>query len=574
MPAFGLPQLSCDPVLFLPLWLGTLRDHSGFGNHAVVATAPYWTNAAGRDSLCAAGASRLTVTNTAILETVTDNTFFAFGRFDNNPARRHIFSKWDVGGAQIDIRLIGSTVEVYDNAANRTRDTGNLAAVQSICTRLQNWDVVYLYTNGTLYGALSGINTFAANDADISLLNIYTGVSPCTNPISGILWYDVLLTPDEILSLHTWSQQRFTPRKQWPGSGLRYPDRETNLLVDGDMEAVGTAAWFASGGGVLSKQTDNPHSGSQVLRVGGALGGRASQLNTTVVGNQYNPRGYARGDGIAVPALCYAAGGAFWTGTNSTDWQFYDEIVTADSAHGFLYRWVAGAGDHVDFDDIKVWDRPPGYTHRTGDPLFLDNIQTARVTLANITSGRVSNTPHTVRSGTWALNEDADTGERYIECVVAGIIARRNLFARGTPEFDVEKGGGTNSLNLLFSVVAPTDWADSAQNGYMYQFGSTERAVLRRITAGVSTPIAMSDAAYVVNNQRYKIRISVSAAGVFTAYIMGGTFANWTLVSAAGGGSNPVTDNTHTTSVYAVFDFDAGDRLYLDRQFAGVLAPV
>ncbi|KKN87426.1 hypothetical protein LCGC14_0258810 [marine sediment metagenome] len=195
-------------------------------------------------------------------------------------------------------------------------------------------------------------------------------------------------------------------------------------------------------------------------------------------------------------------------------------------------------------------------------------------TFTDVLPGQViPGTDYTVRTGAFAVREDPATSENYIVCVTAGVYTRPNPFASGTSEFDVEKGGGTNSLNLLFSVVAPTDWTDPAQNGYMYQFSSTERAVLRRITAGGSTPIAMSDAAYVVNNQRYKIRISVSSVGVFTAYIMGGTFANWTLVSAAGGGSNPVTDTTHTTSVYTVFDFDAGDRQYGEIRYLGVVKP-
>ncbi len=223
---------------------------------------------------------------------------------------------------------------------------------------------------------------------------------------------------------------------------------------------------------------------------------------------------------------------------------------------------------------LRYPGRGDPYTPATGDPLFLDNIQTARVSVRDETDGRLSNTTYQIKSGSHRLQEDATAGERYIECIVAGAISRRSLFARGTSEFDVEKGGGTNYLNLQFAVVTPTDYTDPAQNGYMVQFSSTERVALRRITAGVSTPIFLSDASYIVNNQRYKIRISVSSAGVFTTYIMGGTFANWTLVTTAGGGSNPVTDNTHTTSVYAVFDFDAGDRLYLDRQFAGVLPPL
>ena len=77
-----------------------------------------------------------------------------------------------------------------------------------------------------------------------------------------------------------------------------------------------------------------------------------------------------------------------------------------------------------------------------------------------------------------------------------------------------------------------------------------------------------------LHGQQYDIRITRSATGVFTSYIKGGAFADWTLIDPTGGsGTNPVTDNTHTTSCCATIDMDAGDTFHKDEQYAGVLVP-
>ncbi len=568
MPPLGLPRLSIEPVLALPLWLGTLRDSSGYGHHGdVPLTNPYWRSRGGTDLLTGSASRYIEVDDSAVLRAVVDNTLFVRGQFRVPATTRPVFNKRFGADTQISHRITQlGTLNVYDGVTQAEIALGNLSAIDTIAVSLVSGNAGNVYVNGVLIGALDNTNTIAPEP-----VNIFIGEAGFD--LSMVIWYPGVLAAPEISDLHLWSKSRITPRKQWPGSGLRYPGRTTDLLVDGDMEEAGVAAWVAGNDADLTKETTDPFEGIQLLRVtrpGATINPYAAQAIMTI-GEQYHLMIQVRGDGGTGFPIVYDTAVELGRGTTANVWQSLDVTFVATSTALVLLTGAAGAGDYSEWDAAELWT---GYTPRTGDPLFLDNIQTARVTLADQTSGRLSNTPYQIESGSWALKEDVTTGERYIECVVAGIIARRNLFARGTLEFDVEKGGGTNSLDLLFSVVAPTDWADSAQNGYMYQFSSTERAVLRRITAGVSTPIAMSDAAYVVNNQRYKIRISVSTAGVFTAYIMGGTFANWTLVSAAGGGSNPVTDNTHTTSVYAVFVFDAGDRLYLDRQFAGVLAPV
>ena len=196
-------------------------------------------------------------------------------------------------------------------------------------------------------------------------------------------------------------------------------------------------------------------------------------------------------------------------------------------------------------------------------PMFLDNIQSARVTLANQTSGKLSNTPYTIESGTWALSEDATTGERYIECVAGGVISRRNIDAYGTWEIETYKALDASTTNLILCAQAPNPPAGVGKN--VLQLHSTEavRLVLNNAVPAKSAP------GYVDIATRIKTIVTRALDNSWTFYTDG------KLVSTAGGsGTNPVVNGAVTTSVATALDLDTGDRIYSDRQFAGVVSPV
>ena len=124
------------------------------------------------------------------------------------------------------------------------------------------------------------------------------------------------------------------------------------LLVDGDMEAADTSAWTGHGTGVLSKESADPQSGSNALRVTGDPGDGAKQAALTS-GIEYRATGWARGDGgTGVPSVNQGgSGSAVWTGTNSTTWQAFDVTYTSDAAN-FLIRTTGGG--YVEFDGVVV----------------------------------------------------------------------------------------------------------------------------------------------------------------------------------------------------------------------------
>ncbi|MCP4573352.1 MAG: hypothetical protein GY838_13435 [bacterium] len=124
-------------------------------------------------------------------------------------------------------------------------------------------------------------------------------------------------------------------------------------LVDGDMEAVGTAAWTPSGDAVLSKDTVNPHGGLQSLRIvyGSASSPRATQTTLTA-GKRYRARGWIRCDS-GVTANVYVGGVSVFD-TTSSGWVYFDVTGVALSISFYLRLTVGSVGTGANFDDVSV----------------------------------------------------------------------------------------------------------------------------------------------------------------------------------------------------------------------------
>jgi hypothetical protein len=142
------------------------------------------------------------------------------------------------------------------------------------------------------------------------------------------------------------------------GSGLTVADNEAVAVADSDMEAAGTDDWsLYLGAGSASKSTASPHSGAQALRithVGTSNPGVAQNVFTA--GRTYRITGWGRGDGEKSPIVYDPGGGTIWTGTSSTDWQYFDETWVSDDARLILRSFADTLGQWVEFDDIKITD--------------------------------------------------------------------------------------------------------------------------------------------------------------------------------------------------------------------------
>jgi hypothetical protein len=147
------------------------------------------------------------------------------------------------------------------------------------------------------------------------------------------------------------------------------------VLVDGDMEAAGVAAWKLRENSALAKQGD-PYAGLQCLRLtnAGFANRYTDQAVGAITGNRYRITGAARGDGSAHPRIGLGSTGYEWIGTTSNMWQPVsgDYNWTANESI-FLYAYGADT-KYAEFDaltltNLSLQSYTPQYTTIPGSVL-------------------------------------------------------------------------------------------------------------------------------------------------------------------------------------------------------------
>lgn len=140
------------------------------------------------------------------------------------------------------------------------------------------------------------------------------------------------------------------PLREWSWE----EDASRSTLVDGNMEAVGTAAWTVYSGATLSKETAAPSAGKSLrITQAGVQSGTYQSLVLTAVGTPYRLIGRGRSDGTAVWAVGDGGSVDRWVvGTNGVAWQDYDIKVVSANTSLFLIKRAAGTW--VEFDDIQA----------------------------------------------------------------------------------------------------------------------------------------------------------------------------------------------------------------------------
>jgi hypothetical protein len=165
----------------------------------------------------------------------------------------------------------------------------------------------------------------------------------------------------------------------------------------------------------------------------------------------------------------------------------------------------------------------------------IDNVSVVEIDYANDGSG--------------IYYEPIKSGDKYLECTVAGTIATLSGQAFGTWEWDMLKGADGNTASIHFMNNAfPID------DGYRLVFANNENMRLQSFTNGAfDTDLLITSTIFNIN-QWYHVKMTATKAGIRTVWIDG-------VLEAAASGSNPVTDTTYSTSVFTVLDNDAGDRV-------------
>jgi hypothetical protein len=149
---------------------------------------------------------------------------------------------------------------------------------------------------------------------------------------------------------------------------------------------------------------------------------------------------------------------------------------------------------------------------------------------------------------------------KYLECVTNGIVSTQSTEAYGNWEFSIyHTFNNLTRVNFISNIKGQI----SDFQGYMFQFTGTEVLTLTKSNGGTFDVLFATASGYIDEDTWYRIKIDRTVEGKFYVYIKGGSFgSSYILVDVTGGsGTNPVTDNTYTTSKYLVFDADTGDRL-------------
>jgi hypothetical protein len=156
-------------------------------------------------------------------------------------------------------------------------------------------------------------------------------------------------------------------------------------------------------------------------------------------------------------------------------------------------------------------------------------------------------------------------GAKYMECLSQGVIAIPNTTAYGSWEFDFYKGVAFSDVQISLTSITNTGGLLVAAQSYALRFfPNSQNIFFYRANAAILNTAA----SYFTINTWYRLKVTRTSSGVFTILIKGGAFTptvgydGWTLLSVLGGsGTNPITDNTYTSSIYSVIGLGGSDRI-------------
>jgi hypothetical protein len=205
------------------------------------------------------------------------------------------------------------------------------------------------------------------------------------------------------------------------------------------------------------------------------------------------------------------------------------------------------------------------------------DLSMVRPTLEEVTAGlTIPGTDYQVASGSYSVREDAALGRKLITCETDGDQFRPQPHAFGSWHFGFRSQGDPSTRRIY--LISDVPGGAPSVGGYSFTFYAASLTLaLQKFTPG-AVSIWATAAGYVDHDVYYEVWISRNKSGVFTAWIKGGTFVIWTLIDVSGGiGSNPVTEDTVTTSVYRVVNGDGAagweDQTGLDRKYRGAVKP-
>ena len=456
-------------------------------------------------------------------------------------------------------RLIeGKGIEIYLRNAdqiniNSVNTTTNATGKKCIGIYMKDGETADFYFDG-LYSISSGAVAITATSDPLKIGNI-TSARQLREGFSAMLMFPRELTATEHAELYGYLESLKFPSK----TNAKIKQSDPNIVVDGNMEAVGTTAWTAGNDATLLKLATTSPDGEQylIIRNSGTPNAQANQ-DVLTTGNTYRVSGWGRGDLAAVPRISSGGSTFHWTGTSASSWQYFDVEFKAESATFSLEGFTGTNTKLVGFDSIKVAE--VGKT-------YLESWKTdwaANVSDAAVTAGFLENTPFEVISGGWKISmdtingqdvkvmEDTAVGSIVLDCSVMG--QGETDAAYGEWEFWFNKENTASTL--YFNFISDGFLSANGNKGYQFVLGSAENILFRKTTPSEILFSTVDD--FVSLNVWHKVNINRSSSGEFYVYL------DDVLITAESG-NNPETNNDHIVSNYftvtTVGGFSIGDKI-------------
>lgn len=370
-PLSGLPHSIRDScVLAVVPATGSVRDWSVVGASDAVVGSPYWRKRGTILGLQCTGTGYVTIADNAAQRTDAVTLFVAL----SEPLEATTFEQrlaWKRSGTGMYDFKFSSSMVIYIGGTNHSSGSGVGVGSKTVGVSFKSGTAgVSFYTDGAL--AYTRLAIPAPNTSDTSSVNVASGYNASVGvPIIASTQFNRVLTAQEMGLLHTWSQSLTSPSRTWPGYGTGLISRPSRIpyglqtvppsvaegaeeLTDGDMEAVGTAAWTAHNGAVPTKVAGarTGGGGTQVLQVTGdgatAYGGVYQSVST---GKKILVRGWARGDGTNIPIIFLDT--YIWTATQATDWEYFD-VAGLDPTAARAYLRCTNASGYTQWDDVSA----------------------------------------------------------------------------------------------------------------------------------------------------------------------------------------------------------------------------
>jgi len=237
---------------------------------------------------------------------------------------------------------------------------------------------------------------------------------------------------------------------------------EQQLLADGDMEDADTSAWTAINSATLSKESGAAEDGARITRVTyGGLSAPSEAQTVLTIGKTYRVTGWTRGDGTASPRVA-DSGTPLWTGTTSTDWQFFDVVFVA-LTNQIRLRSICPtpAGDYTEWDDVVV-------TEYTGETTNAEQQLLADGDMEESGTGSWTAGGAAVLTKESGVAEDGDRILRVAYNGAANPFAYQAAFTEGKT-YRVTgwaRGDGAAARPILYRAGAQTIWVGTTSNAW------------------------------------------------------------------------------------------------------------